>query len=95
MGYPDFYKSLPSVHERRRTVTLTQIKHMLETLMYYRDCQITHTFSHNHEQLVSVCYFKETSAYQLKYNSPKISETLYDIDTAALVLNKHLNPVSS
>lgn len=73
-------------------MTLTQIKHMLETLMYYRDCQITHTFSHNQEQFVSVCYFKETNAYQINQISHKISETLYDIDSAALVLNKHLNP---
>lgn len=66
---------------------------MLETLMYYRDCQITHTFSLNQDQVVSVCYFKDSNAYQINQISHKISETLYDIDSAALVLNKHLNPV--
>ncbi len=69
-------------------MSMEQTKHMLETLMYYGDSQITQTFSKNQQKVLSVSYIKERRAFQLTYLTTSDTELYTDIPSTAQAIKK-------
>ncbi|HZG72722.1 MAG TPA: hypothetical protein VEY51_14385 [Chondromyces sp.] len=72
-------------------MSLDYTKTMLETMRYYSDCHITQTFSKNQRELLCVCYIKETNFFEITYIETPVTETYFNIESAALAIEKAMN----
>ncbi|MBM6602428.1 hypothetical protein [Priestia megaterium] len=71
-------------------MTMTKIKDMLETLLYYGNSEIIHKI-HSGNRTFSLSYSKERQAFQLKNNETGNIENYTDIESISLTLYNIIN----
>ncbi|MDY0944229.1 hypothetical protein [Priestia megaterium] len=71
-------------------MTITKIKDMLETLLYYDNSEIIHKI-HSENHTSSLSYSKERQAFQLKNNETGNIENYTDLEDISLTLYNIIN----
>lgn len=72
-------------------MSIDSIIKMLETLCYYKDVEITHTFSENELPLLKVCCVKNTETMQMTFIQSQTVEYYEDVQEAAAIIEKSIN----
>ncbi|GAB1810459.1 MULTISPECIES: hypothetical protein [Priestia] len=73
-------------------MTITKIKEMLETLLQYKDSEITHTIC-SISNTFSLSYSKELQAFQLKNVETGHIEQFPDLETTSLILYRIISTI--
>jgi hypothetical protein len=73
-------------------MTITKIKDMLETLLYYEDSEITHTIR-SINNTFSLSYSKELQTFQVKKIETGHIESYRDVETTSVALYRIINTV--
>ncbi|NHM33735.1 hypothetical protein [Neobacillus terrae] len=78
--------------EKKDKISKEKINKMLGELMYFSDCQITHTFTDIHTPFsLSINKQKNEIYFQITFTENKLIELYKDISSATLALHKLLN----
>lgn len=72
-------------------MSIESIVKMLETLCYYKDVEITHTFSRDELPLLKVCYVKNTETLQITFLQSQTVDCYEDVEEAASIIEKLIN----
>ncbi|WNS79385.1 hypothetical protein RRU94_17765 [Domibacillus sp. DTU_2020_1001157_1_SI_ALB_TIR_016] len=69
-------------------MSFDHIKEMLETLCYYKDVDIIHTFNKDEEPLLKVSCVKNTKTLQLAFIQNQTIEYYEDVEEAAFIIGE-------
>ncbi|RFU65066.1 hypothetical protein [Peribacillus glennii] len=78
-------------------MSIDQLEKLLEELFYFKDVEITHTFSENQKPIISVIYKTQhneieiTPTFQVTYIESQKTEMYIDVKSAANAIDKALN----
>ena len=72
-------------------MSIDSIIKMLEMLCYYKDVEITHTFSKDNLPLLKVCCVKNTETLQVTFIQSQTIEYHEDVKEAAALIEKSIN----
>ena len=72
-------------------MSFDHIKETLETLCYYKDVEITHTFSKDGQPLISVCCVKPTETIQITFVQSQNIEYYENVAEATSLIKKVIN----
>lgn len=72
-------------------MSFDHIKETLETICFFKDVDITHTFSRNDEPLLHVQFAEETQKIQITWSQTNKTELYNDVYKAAEVIQEFVS----
>ncbi|MCM3789370.1 hypothetical protein M3221_13270 [Domibacillus indicus] len=72
-------------------MSIDSIKTMLETLCYYKDVEVTHTFSKDEQPLLKISYVKNTDTLKVAFIQNEAIEYYENVEEAACIIGKRID----